>query len=140
MRSDEGQLGGLAHLSKVGALRQEAVTRMDGVRPGDFRRRNNAGHVQIALGTARRPNAHRLIGKADVEGIAVGLGIDGDRADTQLFAGTNHPQGDFTTIGDQDFLEHDFQSSRKAKLETRSSASFDFRVSNFDLQPISYFL
>ena len=40
--------------------------------------------------------------------IDVRFRIDCQGANAQLFAGTNHPQRDFTAIGNQDFLEHRF--------------------------------
>src|SRR5690606_29324540 len=54
----------------------------------------------------RRPDAHALVGEADMHRVGVGGGMDGDRLDSQLLAGAQHPQGDFAAIGDQDLLEH----------------------------------
>jgi hypothetical protein len=41
-----------------------------------------------------------------VERVFVGLGVDGDRLDAEFLAGLDHPQGDFSAVGDQDFFEH----------------------------------
>ncbi len=41
-----------------------------------------------------------------MEAFHVGLGIDGDSLDTELFACPNDPQGDFAAVGDENFLEH----------------------------------
>jgi hypothetical protein len=51
-------------------------------------------------------NANGFIGEADVQRIAVGFAVDGDRLDAELFAGADHPEGDFTAIGYQNFLKH----------------------------------
>ena len=37
-------------------------------------------------------------------GIAVGIGIDGDRGDAHLFRGAHDTQRNFSAIGDQDLL------------------------------------
>jgi len=36
----------------------------------------------------------------------IGLRVDGHRLHAKFFTGADHPQRDFSTIGDQDFLEH----------------------------------
>jgi len=56
----------------------------------------------------RRADADSFVGKADMEGIAVGLTVDGDGADPEFLAGANHAEGDFSAVGDEDFLEHLF--------------------------------
>ena len=38
--------------------------------------------------------------------IPVGLGVDSDRGDAQFLARVDHAQGDFTTVGDEDFSKH----------------------------------
>jgi hypothetical protein len=41
-----------------------------------------------------------------MEAFQIGLGIDGNSLDAELFAGPNDPQSDFAAVGDKDFLEH----------------------------------
>jgi hypothetical protein len=41
-----------------------------------------------------------------VHGVAVEVGVDGDRLDTELLTGADDPHGDLSAVGDQDFLEH----------------------------------
>ena len=91
---------------EVGVLRQQAVAGMDRIHVGDFRRADHGGNVQIALRQLRRADADGLVGKAHVQGVAVGLAVDRDRADAQFLAGADDPQRNLTAIGDQDFLEH----------------------------------
>ena len=53
--------------------------------------------------------------------VPVGFGIDRHRLNPQLLAGADYPQGDFTAIGNQDFLKHCAEQkleNRKWKLET----------------------
>ena len=66
-------------------------------------------NIQVAVRAAWRPDAHRLIRKTHMQRIAVRLRIDGYGGDVQLFAGADHPQSDFTSIGDKNFAEHDLQ-------------------------------
>ena len=46
------------------------------------------------------------VGHLDVQGVPVGLGIDGDRLDAHPARGLDDPAGDFAAIGNQDTLEH----------------------------------
>ena len=56
---------------------------MDGVDVGDLSGGDDGGDVEIAVSGARRTDADGLVGKADVERIAVGLAVDGDGANAQ---------------------------------------------------------
>ncbi len=68
-RPDELEPALFDPLGKVGVLREEAVARVDRLRIGHFRRRNDGGHVEIALGRLRRADAHGLLGQLDVLGL-----------------------------------------------------------------------
>ncbi len=83
---------------------------MNGIDVGDFRRRDDGGHIQIALRRSRRADADRLIGKTDVERVAVRFAVDGDGTDPQFFAGADDAKCDFAAIGDEQFSKHRFQS------------------------------
>ncbi len=41
-----------------------------------------------------------------MEGVPVGLRVDGDRRDAELLACRDDPEGDLAPVGDEDFLEH----------------------------------
>ena len=110
-RADERNVRGLTDLGKVCVLRKETVAGMDGVYVGDFGGADNLRDIEIALGTARGPDANGFIGKTDVERMAIGFGIDGDRADAQLFARCKDAERNLTTIGNKDFLEHGAKKS-----------------------------
>ena len=79
---------------------------MNGVHVGDFRRANHRGNVEVALGQLRRANANRFVGKTDMQRITVGFAVNGHGADAQFLAGADHPQGDLSAIGNENFLEH----------------------------------
>src|ERR1043166_6145803 len=61
---------------------------------------------QIAFGSCRRPDQHRLIGHFDMQRVAVGPGIDRNRRDPHPPGGLDDPAGDLAAIGDQNSFEH----------------------------------
>jgi hypothetical protein len=81
---------------------------MDGLGIGHLGGGDDGGHVQIALGGGRRPDADGFVGQAHVLGLGVGLGIHGHGLDAHLAAGALDAQGDFAAIGDEDFFKHGF--------------------------------
>jgi hypothetical protein len=62
--------------------------------------------VQVALGRGLPTERVGLIGQADVERVAVQLGVHRHRRDAQLAARADDPHGDLGAVGDEDFLEH----------------------------------
>ena len=105
-RTDELDVAGFADFGKIGVFRQQAVAGMDGIYVGDFRRADDGRNIQIAQGKLRRPDANGFIGKPHWQRIAIGLTVDGDRADAQFLAGADHAQGNFAAVCDQNFLKH----------------------------------
>ncbi len=94
------------HAGKLGVLREESVAGVNRIGIGDFRCRDDVGNVEVALGALRRANANRLVGETHVEALRVGCGIHRHRLDAHFLAGADHPEGNLTAVGDQDFLEH----------------------------------
>ena len=105
-RSDERDAGGGAPLGEVRALRQEAVAGVYGVGAGRLRRGEDGQAVEIAVPARGGPDAHRLVGEAGGEAVAVGLRMGDHGADAELPAGGDHPQGDLAPVGDEDLSEH----------------------------------
>jgi hypothetical protein len=128
-RSDECYLGNFADLGERSVFRQKAVTGMNCFGVGDFGGGNNAGDIQVAIRTFGRTYANCLVGKTDGERIAVSLGINGDRLNSEFFARANHAQRDFTTVGNENLFKH------RRSFESRKSRcdSCEFRVSIFGL-------
>src|SRR5581483_378089 len=62
--------------------------------------------AQIGFGRGSGSEAISLIGFENVGCGAVGIGIDGDGREAQLTAGAEDAQGDFATIGDENFTKH----------------------------------
>ena len=79
---------------------------MDGLRAGVAAGLHDFVDQQIGLRRGRRAQMHRLVGHLDMERVLVGVGIDGDRLDAHLAGRLDDAAGDFTAIGNQDFLEH----------------------------------
>ena len=61
--------------------------------------------VEVALGRRPRPDEVRLVGDADVQRAAVGLGVDGDGADPELAQGPEDADGDLAAVRHEDFRE-----------------------------------
>jgi hypothetical protein len=59
---------------------------------------------QIGVARERRPDAVRLVGELDVQGIPVGIGVNGDRRDPHLAARADDPDGDLRRVRDQELL------------------------------------
>jgi hypothetical protein len=93
--SHEADLGLLERLRERGALGQEAVPRVHGVgvdRPcgGDDR-----PDVEVAT------DVDRVVGRRDVRGLAVDVGVDRHAAPAGLAARADHAQRDLAAVGDE---------------------------------------
>src|SRR5690606_15240070 len=73
----------------------------------------------------RRPDADRLVGVAQVQEVAIGLGVHRDRLDAELLAGAHDPQGDLPAVRDQDASEH-VQATRITKRGWPNSTGSPF--------------
>jgi len=78
--------------------------------------------VEIALGGRARPDQARLVGAADVQRAAVGLGVDRDRADAELAQRAKDPDGDLAAIRDGAPCETAEPWPRSLVLEGRCAA------------------
>ncbi|MEY9505823.1 hypothetical protein ABIE87_005381 [Bradyrhizobium diazoefficiens] len=112
VRADEDEAGRLQRARKRLALGQEAVAGMHGLCARLAAGLHDLLDHQIALGRSRRADQHGLVGHLDMEGIAVGFGIDRDRFNSHPAGSLDDPAGDFAAIGDQDAFEHAFLESR----------------------------
>ena len=89
-RADKHKTRTFHLLGKIGIFRQKAIARMNGIRTGYFRRRNQRGNVQITLRGRCGTDAHGFVRQLDVQALAVGLGMHGNGGNTQLAAGAQH--------------------------------------------------
>ena len=70
--------------------------------PRLLRRLDHAVDIEIAVARPRRPEQHGLVGHGDMHGVAVGLGIDRDRAQAHRARGADDAAGDLAAVGDQE--------------------------------------
>ena len=88
------------------ALGQEAIAGMDRLGAALLAGSNNLVDEQVAFRRRRRADRDRGIRHLDMQGIFVGVRIDGDGFNPHFARGFDNPAGDFAAIGDQDALEH----------------------------------
>lgn len=86
--ADEIQIVLGKDFGEAGVFRQEAVAGMHRVRAGNLAGREQRRHIEIAVLRRRRTDADALVGQAHMHGIGIGGGMDRDRADAELLAGT----------------------------------------------------
>jgi hypothetical protein len=92
-------------LGEAGVLGEEAVAGVDGVRAGLLGDLDELVLQQVGVTRRRAAQRIRLIGDGHVEGVPVGLGIDGHGRDPVVLAGAGDTDGDLATVGDEDFAE-----------------------------------
>ena len=88
------------------SIGEEAVARMDGFGLRFDRRLKNGFFVGVAFCGVGGTDAVGEVVKLDVQGVLVGVRVDGDGFDAELLAGTGDVDGDFAAVGDEDSLEH----------------------------------
>ncbi len=103
--TDEGDLGLGQRLLEFLLLRQEAVARMHRLCAGLLAGLYDLVDQQVGLRRRRRADEHLFVGLAHVQGVGVGLGIDGHGLDSEPLAGVDDAAGDLAAVGDQDLVE-----------------------------------
>ena len=78
---------------------------MHRLRSGPARNLEQSLLVEVALGGRPGADQVRLVGRGDVEGAPVGLGIDGDGGDPELAQGAEDADGNLAAIGHENFRE-----------------------------------
>ena len=105
-RADENDAGILAGRGEIGVLAEEAVAGMDRLGAVFLGGVENPVDPQVAFGGRRGADVLRLVGHADVQRCAVGIGIDGHRSDAHFAQGADDADGDLAPVGDQYLAEH----------------------------------
>ena len=119
-RADERQPALAGDLGEMRVLGEEAVAGMDGVGAGDLRGGDDRGDVEVALARRGRTDADVVVGVADVQRVAVGLGMDGHGLQAHFLAGQDDAQRDLAAVGDQDF--RDFR--HRSRYDSFTAKSF----------------
>ena len=92
-------------LGEGGVLGEEAVAGVHGVGAGAARDVEQLGLVEVAVPGGGAAEGVGLVGDLDVQGITVGVGIDGDRGDRAVGARPGDADRDLPTIGDEDLAD-----------------------------------
>jgi hypothetical protein len=79
---------------------------MDGLRACRAARLHDLVDHQVGLRRRRRSDVHGLVRHVDVERVAVGVGVDGDRLDAHFPRSLDDAASNLATVRDQDLLEH----------------------------------
>ena len=102
-----------AHLGdrpgEVGVLAEEPVAGVHAVGAAAADGVEDRLGVEVALGRRLPAERVRLVGEADVERVAIELGVDRDGRDAELAGGPDDADGDLAAVGDQDLLQHGCQ-------------------------------
>ena len=106
LRADELDAFFFQATRELGVLGQEAVARMDGLGAGLLAGGDDLVHDQVGLFRGGRADADGFVGQVDVQGVLVGLGIDGNGLDAHLAGGLDDAASDFAAVGDQNFSKH----------------------------------
>ena len=109
-------------------LGEEAVPRVHRLGPGLLAGGDDSVHRQIRFLGRSRANANGLVGQCSTcRGVLIGLRIHGNGADTHLACRLDDAAGDFTPVGDQDFLEHGCLGSHSLRMRRDHRAATDNR-------------
>ena len=103
--ADEGDAGGAERFDEAGAFRQEAIAGVDSFGACRLAGGDDLVGDQIGFGSWRRADVHGLIGFAHMQGLGIGIGIDGHCLDAHRAGRTDHAAGNLTAVGNQDFRE-----------------------------------
>ncbi len=104
-RADELDTALGADFRQLGIFREEAIAGVQGVAATFHRQVHQGARVEVA-GQRVRADAVGFVGALDVQRVAIGLGVDGHRADAHLGAGAHDADGNLAAVGDQDLLDH----------------------------------
>src|SRR5579859_1905332 len=95
-----------ADLGETGIFCEEPVTGMDGVRVGDLGGSHDMWDIEIGIEAGGLSNTHGFISELDMQAFLIRRGVDRYGLDAHLATGTNDPEGNFSSVGDQYLFKH----------------------------------
>ena len=104
--TDEGHTGVGDRSGEVGILAEESVAGVQGLGSTGLEDLQDLLGVEVALGSGLAAECVGLVGQPHVERIAVEFAVDGNRRDTEVPAGADHPNRDLTSVGDKNLGKH----------------------------------
>jgi hypothetical protein len=120
VRADEDDAGLGERLRKGLALGEEAVARMHGLGAGLPAGFDDLLDHEVGLGGSGRPDMDGLVGHLHVEGIPVGIGIDGHGLDAHAPGSLDDPARNLAPVGNQDLVEHEPSNAPPKQLSPTS--------------------
>ncbi len=123
VRADPDQPGALYGAGKVGALGEKAVAGVHGIGAGALGDGQQLVDVQVGIGRALAVQGVGFVGVAHVQGIDIGIGVNGHGAHSVITTGAGDAHGDFTAVGDQDFFHSWFFASAVRREASGSSST-----------------
>jgi hypothetical protein len=127
--ADEGDAGGFDLPGKLRVLAQEAVAGVDGVGAGVFGGFDDLFHDQVGLVGGGGAEEDGLVGEADVGGVAVSFGVDGDGFYAHALGSAHYSQGYFAAVGYEDLFH--FLCLERALSESDFALRAPFRLRRF---------
>jgi hypothetical protein len=103
-RADPHQAGIDHGLGKVGVLAEEAVAGVHGICARGAGSGQQLVGAQVGVGTECAAQRDGLRGFAHMQGVGVGVGVDGHSFDTHAVGGVDDAAGDLAAIGDEDLF------------------------------------
>ena len=100
VRPDEDEIVVLARPNERRVLGEEAVAGVNRLAAGRLGGCDHVRDPEVALRRRRRADADGAVREPDVQRVAVGGGVDGDRFGAELVDRADHPDGDLAAIRD----------------------------------------
>src|SRR4051812_39280529 len=93
-------------LRKTGIFGQKTITGMNSVRIRDLGGCHYVGDIQVRVETCRLANTYGFVGKPDMQAVLIRRRIDRNGLYTHLTTGTDDPEGDLSSVGNQYLFKH----------------------------------
>src|SRR3989338_5301723 len=103
--TDEFDIAAGANFCQFRILRKEAIARMQRITSGGNSQIDNVMSIKIA-GDRFRADVIGFVRFFYVQGMTIGISIDGDRLDAHFRAGAYDADGNFTADGDENLFNH----------------------------------
>src|ERR1700681_358310 len=97
---------------------------MNGIDSQALRSIENLGEVQIRFGSGRGTDRTGFVGVPHVKCSTIHFGVDCDRGNAHLMAGSDDAHRNLATVSDENFLEHALDE-RTVRVQYRASPAFD---------------
>ena len=110
--TDEGDAPFGDGTGEVGIFGEEAVAGVDGIGSAALDGGEDGVGVEVGLGSSLSTEGVGLIGQPNMERIAIEVAVDGRGRDAEFAARPDHPDRDFSAVGDEYFRKHVLITSR----------------------------